>query len=279
MNKIKVLLGLVLILVAGLATGGYASATPSADFHEVDDEVFDDWEVCRTRAVGEDGFYQVTRTSFRPVIAFESLGEEAALAYSLGEQIASKYSDQQQRAEAVFRFVRDRVQYTSDTDQFDYDEFAQNADELATAIDRDGVGYGDCEDSAVLLAVMYKGAGYRSAIAVGSGHTAALVYLPDYKKATVVFEVKDEPGWVWAEATGKNNPLGWVSKEFIGVELAAYELGEETITPAEPSAVPSAAVASTGGGTSSRPFPFIGIIGLLWLMSMFRRRRRVRYRR
>jgi len=279
MNKIKVLLGLVLILVAGLATGGYASATPSADFHEVDDEVFDDWEVCRTRAVGEDGFYQVTRTSFRPVIAFESLGEEAALAYSLGEQIASKYSDQQQRAEAVFRFVRDRVQYTSDTDQFDYDEFAQNADELATAIDRDGVGYGDCEDSAVLLAVMYKGAGYRSAIAVGSGHTAALVYLPDYKKATVVFEVKGEPGWVWSEATGKNNPLGWVSKEFIGVELAAYELGEEAITPAEPSAVPSAAVASTGGGTSSRPFPFIGIIGFLWLMSMFRRRRRVRYRR
>jgi hypothetical protein len=279
MNRIKVLLGLVLILVAGLATGGYASATPSADFHELDDEVFDDWEVCRTRAVGEDGFYQVTRTSFRPVIAFESLGEEAALAYSLGEQIASKYSDQQQRAEAVFRFVRDRVQYTSDTDQFDYDEFAQNADELATAIDRDGVGYGDCEDSAVLLAVMYKGAGYRSAIAVGSGHTAALVYLPDYKKATVVFEVKGEPGWVWAEATGKNNPLGWVAKEFIGVELAAYELGEEAITPAEPSAVPSAAVASTGGGTSSRPFPFIGIIGFLWLMSMFRRRRRVRYRR
>ena len=279
MNRIKILLGLVLILVAGLAAGSYASATPSANFHEIDDEVFDDWEVCRTRAVGEDGFYQVTRTSFRPVIAFESLGEEAALAYSLGEQIASKYSDQQQRAEAIFRFVRDRVQYTSDTDQFDYDEFAQNADQLATAIDRDGVGYGDCEDSAVLLAVMYKGAGYRSAIGVGSGHTAALVYLPDYKKAAAVFELEGEPGWVWAEATGKNNPLGWVSKEFINIELAAYELGEEAITPAEPSAVPSAAVASTGGGTSSRPFPFISIIGLLWLMSMFRRRRRVHSRR
>jgi len=279
MSRIKVLLGLVLILVAGLATTGYVLATPSTDFHEIDDEVFDDWEVCRTRAVGEDGFYQVTRTSFRPVIAFESLGEEAALAYSLGEQIASKYSDQQQRAEAIFRFVRDRVQYTSDTDQFDYDEFAQNADELATAIDREGVGYGDCEDSAVLLAVMYKGAGYRSAIGIGSGHTAALVYLPEYKKATAVFELEGEPGWVWAEATGKNNPLGWVPKEFINIELAAYEIGDEAITLSEPSAVPSAAVASTGGGTSSRPFPFIGIIGLLWLMSMFRRRRRVYSRR
>jgi len=279
MSRIKILLGLALILVTGLATTGYVSATPSADFHEVDDEVFDDWDVCRTRAVYEDGFYQITRTSFRPVIAFESLGEEAALAYRLGEQIASKYPDQQQRAEAVFRFVRDRVNYTSDTDQFDYDEFAQNADELATAIDRDGVGYGDCEDSAVLLAVMYKGAGYRSAIAVGEGHTAALVYLPDYKKATAVFELEGEPGWVWSEATGKNNPLGWVPKEFIDVELAAYEIGNEAITSSEPSAAPSTAVASTGGGTSSRPFPFISIIGLLWLMSMFRGRRRPRYRR
>jgi hypothetical protein len=29
------------------------------------------------------------------------------------------------------------------------------------------------------------------------------------------------PGWVWAEATGKNNPLGWVPKKLTGVKLAA----------------------------------------------------------
>ncbi|GAH45380.1 unnamed protein product, partial [marine sediment metagenome] len=74
-----------------------------------------------------------------------------------------KYPGRFQRAEAVFRFVRDRVKYTPDIDQFDYEEFAQNADELASSIDQNGVGYGDCEDSAVLLAVMYKGAGFRSA--------------------------------------------------------------------------------------------------------------------
>ena len=273
MNMIKVLLSLMLVLVAGLAATGYVSATSSAGFHESNGDVFDDWEICRTRAFGEDGFYQISETSFRPVIAFESLGEGAAQAYSLGEQIASKYPDQLQRAEAIFRFVRDRVNYTSDIDQFRYEEFAQNADELATAIDQNGVGYGDCEDSAVLLAVMYKGAGFRSAIVVGSGHTAALVYLPDYKKATAVFELEGEPGWVWAEATGKHNPLGWVSREFINVELAAYEIHEEAIAPLEPSAVSPTAVASTGGGASSRPFPFIGIIGLLWFMSLFRRRR------
>ena len=78
MSRIKILLGVILVLVAGLATSGYVLATPSTDFHEISDEIFDDWEICRTRADGEDGFYQVSRTSFRPVIAFESLGEEAA---------------------------------------------------------------------------------------------------------------------------------------------------------------------------------------------------------
>jgi len=273
MNRVKVLLGLIAILFAGLATAGYASASPSEGFHEINGDVFDDWEICRTRAFGEDGFYQLSETAFRPVIVFESLGENAALAYSLGEQIAVKYPDRLQRAEAVFSLVRDGVRYTSDIDQFDHEEFALNADELATSIDKNSVGYGDCEDSAVLLAVMYKGAGYRSAIVVGSEHTAALVYLPDYDKATAFFKLKGELGWVWAEATGRNNHLGWVPKEFINVKLAAYEISEEAIAPAKPAAAPSTAVAQTGAGTSSLPFPFFGIIGLLWFISLFRRRR------
>jgi hypothetical protein len=178
-----------------------------------------------------------------------------------------------QRAEAVFRFVRDMVNYTSDVDQFNRDEFAQNADELAAIINRDGVGYGDCEDSAVLLAVMYKGAGYRSAIAAGSGHTAALVYLPEYNRANIFFKLEGESGWIWAEATGRNNPLGWTPKEFINVSLAAYEIEEEAIASVEPPTAPSAVVAKTGNASSSRPFPFISIIALLWLIPLFRRRR------
>ena len=273
MKRTTLLLSLILVMIGGLATTGYVSATPTTDFRERNGDVFDDWGICRTRASGEDGFYQISRAGFRPVIAFESLGEDAALAYSLGEQIAGKYPDLLQRAEGIFRFVRDRVKYTPDIDQFKYDEFAQNADELAMAIEQNGVGYGDCEDSTVLLAIMYKGAGYRSAIAVGSGHTAALVYLPEYKKATAVFELKGEPGWIWAETTGRNNRLGWVPKEFNNVKLAAYEISAEAITPAKPTTAPAIAVTGTGGGTSSQPFSFISIIGLLWFMSLFRRRR------
>jgi len=276
MKKVRVLLSLILVLVAGLAITDYVSATPSGTPDEIDGELFDDWEICRTRAFGEDGFYQISETGFRPVIAFESLGEDADVAYNLGKQIATKYPDQMQRAEAIFRFVRDRVRYAPDIDQFEYDEFAQNADELATTIDQSGGAQGDCEDSAVLLAVMYKGAGYRSAIVVGSGHTAALVYLPDYDKASSVFELEGEPGWVWAEATGKKNPLGWVPKEFINVELAAYEVSAEAITLVKPSTAPAVAITRTGGGTSFRFPPFIFVFGLLWLLSLFRRRRRAR---
>ncbi len=273
MKKLKVLLSMILVLVAGLAATGYASATPSANFRELNGDIFDEWEISRTRASGEDGFYQISKTGFRPVIVFESLGEEANLAYGLGKQMADKYPDQLQRAEKIFYFVRDRVKYTSDIDQFKHDEFAQNADEVASTIEQNGVAYGDCEDSAVLLAVMYKGAGYRSAIAVGPGHTAALVYLPEYKSASV-FKLESEPGWVWAEATGTNNPLGWVPKEFINDELAAYEISEETIiAPAKTTTAPLTAVTKTGGGSSSLPFPFFGVIGLLWFMSLFRRRR------
>ena len=267
----KILLGLIFILVALSATTGYVLATPSAGFYEKSDDVFDDWEISRTRAFGEDGFYLISETNFRPVIVFESLGENAALAYSLGEQIATKYSDQIQRAEAIFSFVRDRVNYTSDIDQFEYEEFARNADEMAGEIEQSGVGYGDCEDSTVLLAVMYKGAGYRSAIVVAPGHTAALVYLPEYEKATTFLKLEGETGWIWAEATGRNNDLGWLPKEVVDTELAGYEISEEAIAPLQPTTVSTKITTKTDGGTSS--FPFFGIIALLWLLPLFRRRR------
>ncbi len=269
MHRIRIIVVLVVLFLAGLATTGYVSAGSSTGFYEKSDGVYDDWGVCRTTPHGENGYYQVSETSFRPIIAFESLGEEIAEAYALGGEIAQKYPDEFQRAEAIFYFVRDRVDYTTDEDQFNYKEFAQNADEVALAIQKSGTGYGDCEDSAVLLAVMYRGAGYRSAIVVGKSHTACLVYLPGYDKASVVFELDGEPGWVWAEATGRNNPFGWTSKEFIDVNLASYEIADEVLRPAGIPKAPAKAVAKSGGTSSGQPFPFFSVVILLWLISWF----------
>jgi hypothetical protein len=283
MKKTRVIVGLIVALLLGVATAGYASAFLSEGFHERDGDIFDDWEICRTKAFGEDGFYQITETGFRPVIAFQSLEEQANLAYSLGEQIANEYTDPLQRAEAVFHFVRDRVEYTPDIEQTGNEEFAQNADELATVIVDYGIGEGDCEDMAVLLAVMYRAAGFRSAIVLVPEHTAVLVYLPDYKKATAFFELEGESGWIWAETTGRNNPLGWVPKQYldtkiaayeISAEIPAYEIAAEGVAPLTPPPAPVIAVAGTGEGVSHRPYLFFIVIGLLWCTSLFRRRRR-----
>jgi hypothetical protein len=283
MKKAWVLLGLIVVLLAALATAGYASAFPSEGFYARGSEIFDDWEICRTAAFGEDGYYQITETGFRPVIAFESLGEEADLAYSLGQQIAAKYPAPLQRAEAVFDFVRDRVDYTSDVDTFGDEEFAQNADELATTIVDDGTGKGDCEDMTVLLAVMYKAAGFRSAIMLLPEHTAVLVYLPDYSKATAFFELAGETGWIWAEATGRNNPLGWVPEQYLDTKIPAYEISAEVpayeipageAAPLTPPPASEVAFSGTGQGTSNPPYLFLIMIGLLFCLSLLRRRRR-----
>ncbi len=271
MKNLKLFLILAMVLGSTLAASVYARATSSEGFRTVDQDVFDDWDISRTRAVGTDGFYQVCETGFRPVIAYESLGEEASTAYRMGEQMVGQYPDRIQRAEKIFYFVRDRVRYTPDKDQFQYDEFAQNADELADKIAQNGFGHGDCEDSAILLAVMYKGAGYRSAIAIAPGHTAAIVYLPEYKKGSN-FKMNGEEGWFWAEATGKNNPLGWVDKDLIADELFAYEITDERVTRAEPTKAPATIITSGGGGSALFPIPFFAIIWFLWMIYHFGRR-------
>jgi hypothetical protein len=283
MNRACVVLGVAAAILAAAATASYVCAFPSEGFDTRGGDIFDDWDICRTTAYDEDGFYQVSETGFRPAIAFESLDEQADVAYSLGEQIASQYSDTIQRAEAIFTFVRDGVRYTSDVDWSGSEEFARNPDELAAAILEDGLGNGDCEDMTVLLAVMYKAAGFRSAIMLLPEHTAALVYLPDYNDATVFFELEGEPGWIWAEATGRNNPLGWAPEQYLDMDIPAYEILAEIpayeipvggTAPLTPPPVAAIAFAGTGEGAASPPYFFLIVIGLLLLLSLLRRARR-----
>ncbi len=90
------------------------------------------------------------------------------------------------------------------------------------------------------------------------------------------FKLRGELGWVWAEATGRNNSLGAVPREVINAGLVAYEVSAEPIISSKaPAALPAAAI-QTGGGASAQPFPFFGIIGLLLFISLFGRRRQPR---
>lgn len=266
------LAALLVILAVGLIAPSLAGAAASENFFRLGSDIVDDWGVVRTRASGVNGFLGVTATGFDPIIARESLGERADIAWQLGEEFAQKYPDRNQRAERIFNYVRDRVVYTSDSDQFGTPEFAQNADEVAMTIVANGSALGDCEDSAVLLAVMYKAAGYRSAMVLMPGHVATLVYLPEYKKAARKLSLAGEGGWVWAEATGANNPFGWVPEALISDGILASEVLAGTLEvqrdATSAATIEEVPIQSGGAGSSIKGLLLlVMVVGVLWLMA------------
>jgi len=102
----------VKIILFGIAGWVFlASPTQAIEeiFYKKDNQIYDSWRICRTRAEGVDGFFQVTKKGFRPIIAFESLGKNSDLAYKYGKEFLAKYSNSYQRAEKIFRFARDGV--------------------------------------------------------------------------------------------------------------------------------------------------------------------------
>ncbi len=260
-----------LLILVSLASAGSCLADPSSDF-ERNGDVYDDWNLCRTRSWGDDGFFQVSDSTFRPAIAFESIGEIGELeniAWEVGERFKSEYPDPNECAEQIFAYARDHVTYTSDAIQFGYDEFARNADEMVEDIQLVGSSRGDCEDYAVLLVVMFKAAGIPSAVVLAPEHAAALVYLPDYPDANTSWSLDGESGWIWAEATGRTNPLGWTPSKFMRSDLAVYEIGEEDIFAAGAS---EASAPSGGGGVFFGGSSFFSFILFFWILSAFRRR-------
>lgn len=270
----KALVIIVSVFIAGLMLVSPVLATPSEKFFERGDEVYDSFGICRTRATGEDGFMQLTEDGFDPIIIRQSLGENRDVAWKLGRAFAKKYPEPNQRAQQIFYFVRDKLVYTSDMDEFGHEEFAQNADELAGGMLENGVAPGDCEDYAILLAVIYKAAGFRSAVVLAPGHAAALVHLPDYNKAARVFTLEGEAGWVWAEATGRTNPLGWGAPWLVDKPMIAREISDEAIPQKELTySVTPVRRASAGGGFSFGGIsPFFSVLFMLWLFSSIRGR-------
>ncbi|MDP6127278.1 MAG: transglutaminase domain-containing protein [Dehalococcoidales bacterium] len=263
----------LLIVILGLASP--ALAAPSDGFFERGDDIYDSFGISRNRSVGEDGFFQLSDDNFDPIIARESMGTNTDIAWELGLSFAEKYPDHQQRAREIFNFVRDKLVYTSDIDEFGRDEFAQNADEVLETIIGNGRAPGDCEDGAVLLAVMYKAAGFRSAIALAPGHAATVVYLPDYPRAAHVFTLEGQKGWIWAETTGNTNELGWLAPSLVGEPMVAREISEQALEREDLTyRLATLQPASSQGGFSIGGIsPFFSVMLVLWIFSLMRRRR------
>jgi hypothetical protein len=87
---------------------------------------------------------------------------------------------------------------------------------------------GDCEDMAFLCGTIYVGAGFDAAIVDAPEHVALLIWLPEFSNANCYWNLTTDgrdAGWIWVEATGSSNPLGWTPPDFIDGGWTAYAIG------------------------------------------------------
>jgi len=218
---------------------------------------YDSWEFKRSDYGGADGYM--------PNIAYETLGNNKELAYSIGESFKTSYAGKVQRAEAILEFVQRWTDYGYDVDNVVMDgthqnEWAWNADEMAHMFNTttNTVAIGDCEDMAFLCATIYIGAGFDAAMVLAPSHAALLIWLPEYPNANYYWDIDDGRGygWIWVEATGEHNPLGWTPPDFNNGDWTAYPLGLMifgiSYTPQNPQAEDNVTVtASVSNATAS----------------------------
>jgi hypothetical protein len=93
---------------------------------------------------------------------------------------------------------------------------------------------GDCEDMAFLCGTIYVGAGFDAAIVDATEHAALLIWLPEFPNANNYWDLLNDgrdAGWIWVEATGKSNPLGWTPPDFEDGGWTAYSIGPLEFVP------------------------------------------------
>ncbi len=211
----------------------FVSAFPSSNFTKSGNYWFDDWKINRN--------YYAGRSGYLPNMAYETLDENKELAFSIGESFKENYPSKTSRAIAILRYVQKWTEYGYDEenvfrDGVAQDEWAWNADEMAHFFNETKgiVATGDCEDLAFLCATIYKGACFDVAVVDAPGHVALLIWLPEFANADNYWNIPNDnrgAGWIWVEATGSVNPLGWTPPDYQNGEWIAYPLGNiEPIT-------------------------------------------------
>jgi hypothetical protein len=228
----------LLLCAPAVALMKTASGFPASSFSQQNGDWYDNWEIDRNNA-GTNG----NLPGYLPNLASETLGNNKELAYSIGEQFQIQYPDKVDRAVAILKYVQTWTEYGYDSDNFirkgvAQDEWAQNADEFAHAFkDATGVkAIGDCEDMAFLCGTIYVGAGIDAAVIDATDHCALLIWLPEFSNANDYWDINDGrgAGWIWVEATGSSNPLGWSPPDFEDGGWTAYPITNSSELVAEP---------------------------------------------
>ena len=241
----KLLVSLIVLLVFSFVN--FTLALPSGGeypphFTMKYGDWYDSWGFNRNYYGGSDGYL--------PNLAYESIGVDKEMAYELGEWFRSNYADRSNRAEAILTYVQSWTDYGYDSDnvimeEVPQPEWAWNADEMAHMFDETTftVAIGDCEDMSFLCSTLYLSAGFEVALVSPPEHVALLIWLPEYDNANYYWDIPEdgkEYGWIWVEATGEQNSLGWTPPDFADGEWEVFLLGfsifDVDISPGYPNA-------------------------------------------
>ena len=56
-----------------------------------------------------------------------------------------------------------------------------------------------------------------------------MIWLPEFSNANSYWDISNDDrdaGWIWVEATGSSNPLGWTPPDFRDGGWTAYAIGD-----------------------------------------------------
>jgi hypothetical protein len=218
---------LALLSIIVISQSQTVNGFPASSFNRKEGDWYDNWEINRNYYAGPNGYL--------PELATETLNENKELAYSIGTWFQTNYPTKTDRAAAILKYVQTWTEYGYDSDNVLRDgvpqeEWAWNADEMAHAFNETtGVkAIGDCEDMAFLCGTIYVGAGFDAAIVDAPEHVALLIWLPEFSNANCYWNLTNDDrdaGWIWVEATGSSNPIGWTPPDFIDGGWTAYAVG------------------------------------------------------
>ena len=227
----------LLLCISGIPLIKTVSGLPASSFSQQNGDWYDNFGIDRNYYASPDGYL--------PNLVSETLGENKEIAYSLGERFQDNYQSMTDRAVAILKYVQTWTEYGYDSDNVVRDgiaqeEWAWNADAMAHAFDQTtGVkAIGDCEDLAFLCGTIYVGAGFDAAVVDAIDHVALLIWLPEFSNADYYWDINDGrgAGWIWVEATGSSNPLGWTPSDYEDGEWFAYIIANSSafVTYPEP---------------------------------------------
>jgi hypothetical protein len=230
-KQFLILFALLSVLV--ISQSQTANGFPASSFTLNEGDWYDNWGIDRNNCAGPDGYL--------PNLATETLNENKELAYGIGEWFQANYPIETERAVAILKYVQTWTEYGYDSDNVvrggvPQEEWAWNADEMAHAFNETtGVkAIGDCEDMAFLCGTIYVGAGFDAAIVDAPDHVALLIWLPEFSNANSYWDLSNDgrdAGWIWVEATGSSNPLGWTPPDFENGGWTAYPIGNLEFVP------------------------------------------------